>query len=85
MVYQLIAEKLSVLKQHRKKISTDNTNKINVLKNELATIKKQQDKLMDMCNDIIANLSAEEKDTLCRILSEDIYSYHEEYKNKKEN
>ena len=48
MVYQLIAEKLAVLKQHRKKISTDNTNKINVLKNELATIKKQQDKLMDM-------------------------------------
>ncbi len=48
MVYELIAEKLAVLKQHRKKISTDNTNKINVLKNELATIKKQQDKLMDM-------------------------------------
>ena len=48
MVYELIAEKLADLKQHRKKISTDNTNKINVLKNELATIKKQQDKLMDM-------------------------------------
>ncbi len=48
MVYELIAEKLAGLKQHRKKISTDNTNKINVLKNELASIKKQQDKLMDM-------------------------------------
>lgn len=48
MVYELIAEKLSELKQHRKKISTDNTNKINMLKNELATIKKQQDTLIDM-------------------------------------
>lgn len=48
MVYELIAEKLANLKEHRKKISTDNTNKINVLKNELASIKKQQDKLMDM-------------------------------------
>ena len=47
MVYELIAEKLANLKQHRKKISTDNTNKINVLKNELATIKNQQDKLID--------------------------------------
>ena len=47
MVYELIAEKLADLKQHRKKISTDNTNKINVLKNELATIKNQQDKLID--------------------------------------
>ena len=48
MVYELIAEKLADLKQHRKKISTDNTNKINLLKNELATIKKQQDKIVDI-------------------------------------
>lgn len=48
MLYELIAKKLAEFKQHRKKISTDNTNKINVLKNELSAIKKQQDKLMDM-------------------------------------
>lgn len=48
MVYELIGEKLAELKLHRKKITTDNTNKINVLKNELADIKKKKDKLMDL-------------------------------------
>ena len=48
MVYELIAQKLADLKQHRRKITTDNTNKINVLKNELADIKKKKDKLMDL-------------------------------------
>ena len=61
-VYGLIAEKLATLKQCRKKISAENGNKINALKNELASIKKQQDKLMDMLLSDDAN-----KDTLILI------------------
>ena len=80
MVYDLIAEKLAELKQCRKKISTDNTNKINVLKNELATIKKQQDRLMDMLlsddvnSDTIAivNRRAEELGNKHRSIAEQI-------------
>lgn len=53
----------------------------NIIKHRVSYFIRKQSK----CNDVIANLSAEEKETLCRILSEDIYSYHEEYKNKKEN
>ena len=55
MVYELIAEKLAVLKQHRKKITTDNTLKINDLKNQLSEIKRQQNKIMDMLLSDTAN------------------------------
>ena len=46
MVYELIAEKLADLKQRRRKISTDNTQKINMLKNELQSIKNEQNNLV---------------------------------------
>ena len=48
MVYKLISEKLNTLKGSRKKISTDNSNKINLIKNRISEINKSQDKLVDM-------------------------------------
>ncbi len=48
MVYNLISEKLETLKGSRKKISTDNSNKINLLKNRISEIKLSQDKLVNM-------------------------------------
>ncbi len=47
MVYSLIADKLSTLKQYRKKISTDNSNKINILRNKIAEIDVKIDNLLD--------------------------------------
>ena len=64
MVYELIAEKLADLKEHSKTISTDNTNKINVLKNELKSIEKKLEKVAetliasDLNGDIIASVNA---------------------------
>ena len=51
MVYKLIAEKLQSLKGSRKKISTDNSNKINLLKNQLSEIKQSQEKIVNMLLD----------------------------------
>ena len=51
MVYNLIAEKLQSLKGSRKKISTDNSNKINLLKNQLSEIKQSQKKIVNMLLD----------------------------------
>lgn len=48
MAYNLISEKLETLKGSRKKVSTDNSNKINLLKNRISEIKLSQDKLMNM-------------------------------------
>ncbi len=48
MAYNLISEKLETLKGSRKKVSTDNSNKINLLKNRISEIKLSQDKLVNM-------------------------------------
>lgn len=48
MVYELISEKLMTLKSGRRKISTDNSNKINLLKNRISEIKAEQEKLVDI-------------------------------------
>ncbi len=48
MVYELISEKLASLKQCRKRISTDNSARINILKNQLVEIKDKQDKLTEL-------------------------------------
>nr|QGT51069.1 resolvase [uncultured Firmicutes bacterium] len=48
MAYRLISEKLETLKGSRKKVSTDNSNKINLLKNRISEIKLSQDKLVNM-------------------------------------
>lgn len=48
MVYELIAGKLENLKGNRKKISSDNSNKINLLKNRISQIKIDEDKLINM-------------------------------------
>ncbi|MCI9626252.1 MAG: recombinase family protein [Clostridia bacterium] len=48
MVYNLISEKLETLKGSRKRVSTDNSNKINLLKNRISEIKLSQDKLVNM-------------------------------------
>ncbi|MBQ7974330.1 MAG: recombinase family protein [Clostridia bacterium] len=54
MVYELVSEKLETLKCCRKKISTDNSNKINLLKNRISEIKKSQEKLVNLLmNDTI--------------------------------
>lgn len=75
MVYNLISEKLENLKGRRKKVSTDNSNKINLLRNRISAIKISQDRLVNMLlndeigNDMISllsekakNLSEEQKD-----------------------
>lgn len=48
MVYELISEKLLTLKSSRRKISTDNSNKINLLRNRLSEIKVSQEKLVEV-------------------------------------
>ena len=48
MVYALIAEKLATLKDSRKQITTDNTGKINLLKNRLTEIRQAEEKLVDL-------------------------------------
>ena len=54
MVYELVSEKLETLKGGRKKISTDNSNQINLLKNRISEIKKAQEKLVTLLmNDTI--------------------------------
>ena len=42
MAYELISEKLLTFKSGRRKISTDNSNKINLLKNQIIEIKAEQ-------------------------------------------
>ncbi|MBR1969277.1 MAG: recombinase family protein [Clostridia bacterium] len=58
MVYELISEKLETLKGSRKKISTDNSNQINLLKNRISEIKKAQEQLVNllMNDDIEADM-----------------------------
>lgn len=54
MVYELVSEKLENLKGCRKKISTDNSNQINLLKNRISEIKRAQEKLVNLLmNDTI--------------------------------
>ena len=54
MVYELVSEKLETLKGCRKKISTDNSNQINLLKNRISEIKRAQEKLVNLLmNDTI--------------------------------
>lgn len=48
MVYELISEKISTLKSYRKNFSTDNTNQINLYKNRISEINKQEDKLVSL-------------------------------------
>lgn len=48
MVYELISEKLAVLKNGKRKITTDNSSKINLLKNRLSEIKVYQEKLVNL-------------------------------------
>jgi len=56
MVYELISEKMSALKTSKRKITTYNSDKINLLKNRLSTIKVEQEKLVDLIlKDGIAN------------------------------
>jgi hypothetical protein len=47
-VYELISEKLANLKDCRRTVTTDNTAKINVLRNRLSEIAAAQEKLVDM-------------------------------------
>ena len=47
-VYKLIAEKLSTLKTEQRKITSDNSNKINLLKNRISEISVDQDKLVEL-------------------------------------
>ncbi|MGN0150264.1 MAG: recombinase family protein [Clostridia bacterium] len=67
MVYNLISEKLETLRGTRKKVSTDNSNKINLLKNRISEIRQSQDKLVNMLlndefdNDMIALLNEKAK------------------------
>lgn len=48
MVYELIFEKLLTLKSGKRKISTENSNKINLLKNRISVTKAEQEKLVDI-------------------------------------
>lgn len=48
MVYKLISEKIKTLRGHRKKVSTNNTNRINILKNQISEINKEQEKLVNL-------------------------------------
>ena len=67
MVYNLISEKLETFKGTRKKVSTDNSSKINLLKNRISEIRQSQDKLVNMVlndefdNDMIALLNEKAK------------------------
>ena len=54
MVYELVSEKLETLKSCRRKISTYNSNQINLLKNRISEIKKELEKLVNLLmNDAI--------------------------------
>lgn len=48
MVYELVSEKIDTFKCCRKRISADNSNQINFLKNRISEIKKSQEKLVDL-------------------------------------
>lgn len=48
MVYELISEKLISLKACRRKVTTDNSNKINLLKNRISEIKGAEQKLVEL-------------------------------------
>ena len=48
MVYEHIGEKLEELKGCRKKISTDTSNRINLLKNRISGINKSQEQLVNL-------------------------------------
>lgn len=67
MVYNLINEKLETFKGTRKKVSTDNSSKINLLKNRISEIRQSQDKLVNMLlndefdNNMIALLNEKAK------------------------
>lgn len=80
MVYELVTEKLDTLKGCRKKISTDNSNQINLLKNRISEIKKAQEKLVNLLmndtleadminllNDRAKKLAEEKADILSKI------------------
>ena len=55
MVYELISEKLATLKDGRRQINSDNSGKINLLKNQLSQIKFSQEKLVSLLmNDQVA-------------------------------
>ena len=54
MVCEIISEKLETLKGCRKKLSTDNSNQINLFKNRISEIKKAQEHLVNLLmNDAI--------------------------------
>ncbi len=54
MVYELVSEKIDTLKSCRKKISTDNSNQVNLLKNRISEINKSQEHLVNLLmNDAI--------------------------------
>lgn len=80
MAYELISEKLAALKSNKRKISTDNTNKINVLKNRISEIAVEESKIVDLVlkdglqtemiellNNKAKNLSEEKKKILEKI------------------
>lgn len=48
MVQELISEKLSTLRDCHKKITSDNSSKINIIKNRITEIKHEQDKLVTL-------------------------------------
>lgn len=48
MVYELVSEKLETLKGCRKKIATDNSNQVNLLKNRISEINKAQEQLVNL-------------------------------------
>ncbi len=51
MVYELISEKLAALKDTRRRVSTEHTGQINLLRNRLSEIKASQEKLVDLMMD----------------------------------
>ncbi len=48
LVYKLIAKKLDALKDCRRKVSSSNTNQVNMLKNRISEIAKEEDKLVGL-------------------------------------
>lgn len=85
MVYELISEKLLTLKSGRRKISTDNSHKITLLKNRISEIKIEQEKLVEtMLKDGIdpemldllnkkAKRLADERKAVCNLFIEKIF------------
>lgn len=70
MIYELISEKLATLKQCRKKISTDNSAKINIFKNQLAEIKDKQDKLTEL---LLTDMASSATISLVNRKAEELY------------